>query len=463
MGWNKIFTEKREDCEEKAFATQKRRADMGKKAVVLGGGGSRGSYQVGVWKALRELDFDYKIVTGTSVGALNGALMVQNDYELAQKMWQKLKTRDVMDVAVTDKIEGRKDLTSKVSAFISEIVKNGGADPRPLEQMLRAYIDEQKLRASQVAFGFMTVEYPRLEPKILTKETVPEGEMVDYLMASAACFPAMKARVIGEKTYIDGGYSDNVPVKMAVEMGADDVVAVDLEAIGIVRKMNFPAVRLRYLKSRWDLGIFLLFDSDVTARNIRLGYLETLKAFGKREGCLYTFLPGETAALHRRVERQAELLLAKSGMYLIPENVYPAQARAQRKLRQLLDRQDGRLDDINIALACCEAAARFLNLTPLEEYTARSMEEKLAENYEKLEQDVEKIPEILAARSSKELTRHLVGLEKQLVLLYCCRCLEEMMEDRFSPAAVRVLCSAVTEEFLAAMYLCSLRLRDKEK
>ena len=101
---------------------------MGKKAVVLGGGGSRGSYQVGVWKALRELDFDYKIVTGTSVGALNGALMVQNDYELAQKMWQKLKTRDVMDVAVTDKIEGRKDLTSKVSAFISEIVKNGGAE-----------------------------------------------------------------------------------------------------------------------------------------------------------------------------------------------------------------------------------------------------------------------------------------------------------------------------------------------
>ena len=43
------------------------------------------------------------------------------------------------------------------------------------------------------------------------------------------------------------------------------------------------------------------------------------------------------------------------------------------------------------------------------------MEEKLAENYEKLEQDVEKIPEILAARSSKELTRHLVGLELSLI------------------------------------------------
>ena len=233
---------------------------MGKKAVVLGGGGSRGSYQVGVWKALLELGFDYEIVTGTSVGALNGALMVQKDYELAARMWQKLRTRDVMDIAVTDKVENRKDFTGKIGAFITEMVKKGGADPRPLEQMLRAYIDEEKLRNSEVEFGFVTVEYPRLEPKVLTKETVPDGEMVDYLMASAACFPAMKARVIDGKTYIDGGYSDNVPVKMAVEMGADDIVAVDLEAIGVVRKMDFPKARLRYLKSRWDLGIFLRCD-----------------------------------------------------------------------------------------------------------------------------------------------------------------------------------------------------------
>lgn len=81
----------------------------------------------------------------------------------------------------------------------------------------------------------------------------------------------MKARVIDGKTYIDGGYSDNVPVKMAVEMGADDIVAVDLEAIGVVRKMDFPKARLRYLKSRWGFGDFLLFDSDVTARNIPAG------------------------------------------------------------------------------------------------------------------------------------------------------------------------------------------------
>ena len=44
------------------------------KALVLSGGGAKGSYQLGVWKALRELNIKFDIITGTSVGALNGAL-----------------------------------------------------------------------------------------------------------------------------------------------------------------------------------------------------------------------------------------------------------------------------------------------------------------------------------------------------------------------------------------------------
>ena len=65
---------------------------MGKLAIVLAGGGSRGAYQIGVWKALRELGIDYQIVTGASVGALNGAIMVQKDFDLALEMWEKLTT-----------------------------------------------------------------------------------------------------------------------------------------------------------------------------------------------------------------------------------------------------------------------------------------------------------------------------------------------------------------------------------
>ena len=58
------------------------------KAIVLSGGGSKGSYQIGAWKALRKLKINYDIVTGTSVGALNGALMVQKNI-LSQEIYGK--------------------------------------------------------------------------------------------------------------------------------------------------------------------------------------------------------------------------------------------------------------------------------------------------------------------------------------------------------------------------------------
>ena len=63
------------------------------KAIVLSGGGSKGSYQIGVWKALRKLRIKYDIVTGTSVGALNGALMTQGNFHRALKVWKSINLK----------------------------------------------------------------------------------------------------------------------------------------------------------------------------------------------------------------------------------------------------------------------------------------------------------------------------------------------------------------------------------
>ena len=52
-----------------------------KRAIVLAGGGARGAYQMGFWRAIRELGIDYQIVTGSSVGALNAALMASGNFE----------------------------------------------------------------------------------------------------------------------------------------------------------------------------------------------------------------------------------------------------------------------------------------------------------------------------------------------------------------------------------------------
>ena len=54
---------------------------MKKLGLVLGGGGGLGSYQIGVWKALKEYKIDkmIKAIAGTSVGVLNACLIDQNN------------------------------------------------------------------------------------------------------------------------------------------------------------------------------------------------------------------------------------------------------------------------------------------------------------------------------------------------------------------------------------------------
>jgi NTE family protein len=59
---------------------------MGKNALVLGGGGAKGAYEAGVLKALKKLKYKYDIVTGTSVGSINGAAAAQGDIALAEKI-----------------------------------------------------------------------------------------------------------------------------------------------------------------------------------------------------------------------------------------------------------------------------------------------------------------------------------------------------------------------------------------
>ena len=77
-----------------------------KVAIVLGGGGSKGAYQVGAWRALRELGIKYDMVTGTSIGALNGALMVLGDYEKALGLWREID----IDKVVLNGLNLRTDL-----------------------------------------------------------------------------------------------------------------------------------------------------------------------------------------------------------------------------------------------------------------------------------------------------------------------------------------------------------------
>ena len=122
------------------------------KALVLAGGGARGSYQVGVWRALIELGWRPQIITGTSVGSLNGAMFALDLYETARDMWLTIRSQDVMELPAEDAP------LSELHAFLKDAVTQGGMDVTPLEEIVERVLDEDKLRKSPIRLGLVTVE-----------------------------------------------------------------------------------------------------------------------------------------------------------------------------------------------------------------------------------------------------------------------------------------------------------------
>ena len=195
-----------------------------KKGLVLAGGGSRGAYQIGVWQALRELDFQIQAVAGTSVGALNAAMVAQDDFEGALALWERLTTGDVL--ASGEEAGPFREVKALAGGLL------GGGDATPLYQLARRVLDEEKIRRSPMDFGLVTVRFPDFKPEVLTEEEIPPGKLTDYVLASAACFPTMKSYEIDGRQYIDGGYYNNLPIQIAYRQGARDIIAVDLKTAG---------------------------------------------------------------------------------------------------------------------------------------------------------------------------------------------------------------------------------------
>lgn len=279
-----------------------------KVGIALAGGGSRGAYQVGVLRALRECGITFDVVTGTSVGALNGALFVQNDYERALSLWQTLSVADIANVQYAQS-KAEPSGSAVYAEFLKVAVERGGVDISGLENVMRRAVDEARFFASPIDYGLVTVEYPTLKPMVMKKADIPKGRLCDYLIASASCFPAFPTKLIDDVQFIDGGYHDNLPINLAVELGATEVIAVDLEAVGLRQPVRDRTVKITLIRPSRPLGPFLLFEPQNAMRNIEYGYLDALRAFKKAEGEKITLRAGETERLWQALESQIEALV----------------------------------------------------------------------------------------------------------------------------------------------------------
>ena len=266
-----------------------------KKALVLAGGGTRGSYQNGAIHALRRLGKDdWDIVTGTSIGALNGVLVVQRDYRIMDQMWATISQDQIvngafrLDMDLSDMIAER----NTILPFFRDFLKDNGADNAPMKENIHLLFNPEKFFASDIDYGLVVCRHRTREPLYVTKDMMKDHG-IDWLIATASAYPAFPVHRFEEGEFIDGGYFDNLPIDEALQMGAEEIVAIDLS--GNPQHPNFfNRTGITYIFPQITTGSFLSFDRALINRLETLGYYDTMKAFGIFDGVRYTF---EKAAL----------------------------------------------------------------------------------------------------------------------------------------------------------------------
>ncbi len=256
-----------------------------KTALVLSGGGSRGAYQAGAWRALEELGIKFDMVVGVSVGAINGAMVVQNERVFSEDLWRRIEADEVFAV----------EAGAQPIDYAAEAIKQGGVSSAPLQKLVDKYILDDVIRESPIDFGLLTVEMPAYKLHYLWKDDIPKGQIPDFVVASASVFPGVKPKEIDGKHYVDGGAGNSMPIHMAVEHGATKVVAIYLKTPGrfdLKKEMSYCEDTI-LIQPEFDLGNFLVFDKENSSRLLRLGYMDAMKAFNVYDGKAYAFIKGE--------------------------------------------------------------------------------------------------------------------------------------------------------------------------
>lgn len=266
-----------------------------KYGLALEGGGAKGAYQIGVVKALIDNGYEFEAVVGTSIGALNAAMVVQDRIDDAIDLWSNIsyeKMFNVDDKKVSSALSAKIDLeiVKYFSSKFGQILKNGGISTENIRKILIDNVDEKKVRKSKMKFGLVTVCLSDKEVKQVFIDEIPKGELIDYLMATSS-LPVFKRAKIDNKSYLDGGVYDNCPVEMLEKKGIKNVIAI----------RNYKRMRIRNYKNiikKNDINLYMIepvdnlpgilkFDSKNTNELLRLGYFDGIKFAKKLDGIRY--------------------------------------------------------------------------------------------------------------------------------------------------------------------------------
>ncbi len=182
-------------------------------AFVLGGGASFGAVQVGMLGALEEAGVRPDLVVGTSVGALNGAILATEPVGASQRLedvWLPMRRRDVFP--------------GNPLSLVWRLQRSGthAVGAEGLEETIATVVPASTFAELAVPLSVVTLD-------LVTERTqvVDDGDLVPALLASAAIPGVFEAVDVDGRAMVDGGVLALVPVLQALERGAASMVVLD--------------------------------------------------------------------------------------------------------------------------------------------------------------------------------------------------------------------------------------------
>lgn len=263
--------------------------------LVLEGGGAKGAYQIGAWKALREAGVKIKGIAGASVGSLNGALICMDDLDRAEEIWKNIDYSQVMSVSnETMEALKKKDFKSlnlqELIAKGFQLVKDGGFDITPLKDLIANVVgDEARIVDSDRELYSVTYSVSDRKELVVDLRKGEMGSVKDMLLASAY-FLAFKNEKLGGKRYMDGGGFNNVPLDVLIEHGYEDIIVIRIYGWGAdkERVVKIPdGTKVYHIAPRQDLGGILEFDKKQARKNLTLGYYDAMRFLYDLAGRIY--------------------------------------------------------------------------------------------------------------------------------------------------------------------------------
>ncbi|MCL2559562.1 MAG: patatin-like phospholipase family protein [Turicibacter sp.] len=257
-----------------------------KRGIALEGGGARGSYHMGVCKAYMEAGYEFHGVVGTSIGAINAAMMAMGEFDTAMSVWETISMDHLFDQELLDALKLDSNFPGNITTALKKLIIDRGVDHSKIRHFLDSYIDEAKIRASGIDFGLVTFSLSERKPYEVFLNEIPDGKLIDYLLASAK-LPFLAPHHVDENRFVDGGVINSCPINMLIDQGYDEILAIRTKGFGVFRRYDKSANVTLIEPDETLFGHFLSFDSGIAKQNIKRGYCDGMRAINGLSGSYY--------------------------------------------------------------------------------------------------------------------------------------------------------------------------------